>query len=196
MRQNHINERSNCNMRILTQALRLPSTFTRLFLVVILLTACSVPNIEQEDELNSMNYKDIDETYSIDDAIKDNCVVSDNGKIVTDDDMWAGFLKEVAMGNSSSIRIFYFQAGNDVPRYIDLNYDGIDFTVYENSSSQETFEFLNHFSNGETLAGTYVLATENLTRSEFEKIMTSSHVELVDNNTNVFRYKFVFVNYY
>ena len=138
------------------------SMFTSLCLcaaMMVLLNGCAGKTREQ------VPLPEIPESYSLEDAKKDGCVVHENGDISSGEKAWDSFVEQSSDGKPSSVRIGYYYTLDDSAKYTaedyerlkkeypvlllkDLEFDGEQYTLlsYEDGSEQKReYSYLKKF---------------------------------------------------
>ncbi len=156
-------------------------------------------------------YSNLNESYSLEDAKKDGCVVFEDLHLTSGEEHWLNFLAETKKGKTATIRLaqyytleaqkehvspeLYEEIKEEYPRLflVDLSYDGTKYTTFyveEDTEFRREYLYLNHYT-GEARKGAaysrydcYILVNDKLiTYEDLEKAMVSSHSDAwIDQN--------------
>ena len=171
-------------------------TFNRSEVVVVTLSAD--PHLRGD----YIPYGKIPESYTVDDAIVDNCVVFEDLDIVAGQSVWDEFLEKTQAGKKSMVRLAFNYTLGDPSRYApelfleikddypllyicDLSFDGEKYTIYYTENDKvysSDYEYLLRFEgepqSNSALYSRYIkyalLNDDTVTWAEIEKGLVSS----------------------
>jgi hypothetical protein len=148
------------------------------------LSSCISIHKTQEALPQYLDFTQLKNEYSIEDAIKDSCVVFNDLTLLSGDNVWLEFLDITQKGKSAKVRIAnYYTDGESSSNYLtDLSYDGL-FHINEMEGSVKDYKYLKHYS---TKAGSdanyteidcYILVNEeDVSFENLERSLVSSNI--------------------
>ena len=177
--------------------------FFSLACMLCVLTACSANESNETIEFSfdtSGNYTgfiNLPANYTIEDAEKDECFVTQDLDVMANNDVWDNFIKTASRGNNASIRtVRFYTEDSKGPYFIDLFFNEGYYYLFDSSSeNQEKQPFLHLL----TLEGKFgmplrdsgvVILTDDKTLT-FDGVMKSMLSSDFDYTQSVSPYKLV-----
>ncbi|SCY55964.1 hypothetical protein [Alkaliphilus peptidifermentans] len=154
-----------------------------LLLLVFLVTACS-KNEVAKDSLNQLP-----DSYSLDDAKSDNCVVFENGDITNGQSVWNDFIVATENGKPSTVRLAFYYTLGDSSQYSEELYEEIkdDYPVLfiKDLSFDGKKYIIEGFEEGQLLSKeyNYLMKYEGRPKSATAIFSKYTYYVLVDDNT-------------
>ena len=124
--------------------------FFTLACLFCLLTACSANESNETIEFsfdangNYAGFTTLPANYTIEDAQKDGCFVTQDLDVMANIDVWDNFVKTASKGNNASIRrVLFFEEDSNSPYFNDLFFNEGHYYLFDSSSEdQEKHPFL------------------------------------------------------
>lgn len=131
---------------------------------------------------NYLNFEQLMEGYTVENAMDDDCVVFVDSKLVSGEDVWEIFMTMVGNDQSCCVRIARYYSIEDNLCLIDVSYKDASFRVNTSEGLSEEYKYLNHYEIAPQNSGSeysmidcYILVNqENVAYEEIEKSMISS----------------------
>lgn len=153
-----------------------------LLVLIFLLTACS-KNAANDSLIQ------LPDSYNLDDAKSDNCVVFENGGITYGQSVWDDFITATDNGKSSTVRLAFYYTLGDPSQYSEEHYEEIkdDYPVLfiKDLSFDGKKYIIEGFEEGQLISKEYkyLVKYEGRTKSATAIFSKYTYYVLVDDNT-------------
>lgn len=161
-----------------------------IFNLAICLCACSGMGRVEGSLPDYVSLDQLAEGYGIENAVDDGCVVIDDFRLVSGEDVWQAFMAEAGKEQPCRVRIAEHYSTESLFSLADLSYDGSAFRVDTDEGLSKEYKYLNHYEinaensvSDDSITDCYMLMNqENITYDEFEKSMAGSIAYPVDSS--------------
>ena len=118
--------------------------------LLLMLTGCN--KLKEANKNNYISYHQIPESYSLEDAKKDNCVVFDDLTLTSGEEVWEDFLEKTKKQQEAFIRIANYYAGTNMQEEVmflsDVYYNGETYHyyyAYQDEEIDQDYLYLLHY---------------------------------------------------
>lgn len=133
-------------------------------------------------------FEDLPNLYSKEEAIKDNCVVYENNKLVSGEEIWKKFIRNSLNGRKSFVRIATILDNEALIG--DLVFTGNEYSFYARMNNGKLSAQYKHIlevsgkesSSGKTISYVIMCNEKNITYSDVSYQLVGSNSEIKDKN--------------
>lgn len=153
-----------------------------LFILITFLCACSKSPNTSESLPSYLDLEQLHDGYGVENAVDDRCVVFEDSKLISGEEIWKRFLSNVKEKKSCFIRIAMNYNKDNTLCLVDLSYEDLSFNIKTNDGLSKQYKYLNHYEletknndSDHSQIDCYILMNqENITYEEFERSLASS----------------------
>lgn len=165
--------------------------FSAFILLVIITFSGCFSNINEPLSLD-----EISESYDLEQAKKDGCVVFENLDVTAGQEIWASFTELAYAGKEASVRLYFYYTLDDPSRYDSEYYESIKgeypkYFVLDLAYNGETY-LIRHFENGNEIKEEYKYLMKYEGEPESSSASYKSYIRYVLVNDNTVSWEDIF----
>ena len=148
------------------------------FLLILIMCLCACSN--KDISSAHLSFDQLAEGYSAADAEEDGCIVFEDSKLISGEDIWNDFMITVERKQPCCIRIAQYYSEENNLCLTDLSYNISSFEVSTNEGLSKEYRYLNHYktdseNSDDSMIDRYVLTNQkDVKYDEIELSMKSS----------------------